>query len=402
MTVANILDPIHDGLAPSVWGKPTSPTPTLKPAHRKWIQQRVHTVLEDAGYSNIDEWLSLVLTGSLTTYQYDAHSDCDISLFVDVEHFPEWSRAEMIGIMVSHVDGTRLPGTRFPMQCFVVPPSVKREDLYKPGLRSGYDLDTDSWVIPPDRTREHDVQREMNDSYIYALETADKMERLLRYEPAKAIMLWHQIHERRRRDQAEGKGDYAQSNIIYKFLANRGLFPAIAQESGEYIAKTAGDEMNYQRQVAKFVYDPFQNHLVLGKMGDEEGELEHHFELAKKAGMLDERPSDRSLVFGQFDPSGRVETFPRPMVRGFGQPAMSDYESHYRMKQALEATVPGTNVETFAPSHSKWDLETPPQITRMGDIPQVDPTYRTDPAKQWEFYSKILRGINSGVLENHK
>lgn len=240
---SNILDEIHNELPPEVWDDPAAAKPHLKPQHRKWIRARVHQVLVDGGYTHMDDWLSLVLTGSLTTYQYGSESDCDVSLFVDAEVFPEWSRAEMIGLMTSKMDGTILPGTSFPMQCFVVPPEVKKEDLYKPGLRSGYDLETDEWVEPPDRTRVHDVKREMNNFYAYALEQADKMERLLRYEPDKAVMLWHQIHKKRRRDQLAGKGDYSESNIVYKFLANRGLFPQISDVSGEYIAKTSAIEV---------------------------------------------------------------------------------------------------------------------------------------------------------------
>lgn len=234
--VANILDPIHDELAPEVWDDPSSPKPKLKGQHRKWIQSKIVQVLENNGYTHVQDWLSLVLTGSLTTYQYDKGSDCDVSLFVDAEVFPEWSRAEMIGLMISNVDGEKLPGTPFPMQCFVVPPDVKREDLYKPGLRSGYDLEKDQWVVPPERERAYDVQSQMPGFYAYALEQADKMASLLRYEPEKAKLLWHQIHERRRKDQKAGKGDYAQSNIVYKFLANRGLFPEISELTGEYIA----------------------------------------------------------------------------------------------------------------------------------------------------------------------
>jgi hypothetical protein len=200
-------------------------------------------VLEDAGYTHVHEWLSLVLTGSLTTYQYGPESDCDISLFVDSEFFPEWSRAEMIGEMIQHVDGTLLPGTDYPLQAYVVPKEITREDLYKPGLRSGYDLTSDSWVEPPDPTRVHDVEREYNDMYVYALQQCDKMERMLRYEPDKAVMFWHQIHQRRQRDQKAGKGDYSQSNIVYKFLANRGLFPELSEVSGEYIAKQANDDI---------------------------------------------------------------------------------------------------------------------------------------------------------------
>jgi hypothetical protein len=236
---ANILDPIHETLTPEVWDDPGAPKPKLKEQHRKWIMDTVVGVLKKNGYTHVEDWLSLVLTGSLTTYQYDKGSDVDVSLFVDADTFPEWSRAEMIGVMISNVDGTQLPGTHYPMQCFVVPPDVKREDLYKPGLRSGYDLKADEWITPPEHERSLDVKSQLPGFYAYALEQADKMEALLRYEPEKAKLLWHQIHERRRVDQKAGKGDYAQSNIVYKFLANRGLFDAISEATGEYIAKTA-------------------------------------------------------------------------------------------------------------------------------------------------------------------
>lgn len=237
---ANILDPIHDSLPSDVWDTPEADAPRLKPQHRKWITTTVVSALTAHGYTHVERWLSLVLTGSLTTYQYSPESDCDISLFVDAEHFPEWSRAEMIGVMVSSVDGTKLPGTTYPLQCFVVDTKVlSKADLYKAGLRSGYDLETDTWVEPPDRSRAHDVAKEDAALYAYAMECADKMERLLRYEPDKAVDYWHQLHRKRRKDQLAGKGDYAPSNVIYKFLDKRGLFKEISEASGEYIAKVA-------------------------------------------------------------------------------------------------------------------------------------------------------------------
>lgn len=237
--LANILDPIHDGLDPTVFDEPNSERPKVEERHKQWITRTIINVLDDAGYDGMENWLRLIFTGSLTTYQYSPESDVDVSLFVNVEKFPDWSRAEMIGTMVQHVDGTTLPGTTHPMQAFVVPPDVKVEDLYRPGLRSGYDLELDEWIVPPEKGRVHDVQKEMNLSYVHAMEQADKMARLLEFEPDKAVMFWHQIHKRRRRDQMAGKGDYSDSNITYKALANKGLFPLISEYSGEYIAKVA-------------------------------------------------------------------------------------------------------------------------------------------------------------------
>jgi hypothetical protein len=138
--------------------------------------------------------------------------------------------------MVSHFDGTPLPGTTHPMQGYVVSKRIRPQDLYKPGLRSGYNIQRDQWVVPPEHDRSHDVQREQNADYQWALEQADKMDRLLRYEPNKAVQFWHQIHMRRMSDQKQGKGDFSQSNIIYKFLANRGLFPKLEEATGEHIA----------------------------------------------------------------------------------------------------------------------------------------------------------------------
>lgn len=244
VVIANILDPVHDTLDPTVWDAVHEHTPILKPQHKSWIIDTIHDVLKQHGYGDMDKWLEVYLTGSLTTYQYSEDSDVDVSLFVNTDVFPEWSRAEMIGVMVSHFDGTPLPGTTHPMQGYVVAKGIRPEDLYKPGLRSGYEIQHNRWVVPPEHDRSHDVQQEQNADYQYALEQADKMERLLRYEPNKAIQFWHQIHMRRMSDQKAGKGDFSQSNIIYKFLNNRGLFPQIEQVSGEHIAKTAAPIFN--------------------------------------------------------------------------------------------------------------------------------------------------------------
>jgi hypothetical protein len=89
MLVANILDPIQHELDPTVWDVPKEAYPVLKPQHKHWITENVIHTLESNGYHNSEAWLDLFLTGSLTTYQYSEHSDCDISLFVNTEAFPD-------------------------------------------------------------------------------------------------------------------------------------------------------------------------------------------------------------------------------------------------------------------------------------------------------------------------
>lgn len=221
---ANILDAVHDELDPTVWMDPNTDAPTLKPEHRHWLITTINAALAKHGYEGMEEWLSLVLTGSLTTYQYSEHSDVDVSLWVDAPKFPEWSRGEMIGIMVAEFDDVVMPGTTHPLQAFVVASKkLTKDELYHPGLRSGYDLETQRWISPPDKSRSHDVEHEQNGDYTYALEVCDKLSRLLMYESDKAIKYWDMIHKRRMRDQSAGKGDFAQSNVVLKMIENRGL-----------------------------------------------------------------------------------------------------------------------------------------------------------------------------------
>ena len=319
MRQSNILDPIHAELDPRVWDDPSSPTPKLKPKHVHWIKNEIYTTLEKAGYTDIERWLELVFTGSLTTYQYGDTSDCDISLFVDSKVFPEWSRAEMIGLMVEKLDGRMLPGTPFPLQDFVVAEGIRPHDLYKPGLRSGYSLDTLKWIVPPERDRAHDVKAEQGGFYAWALQMADKMESLLRYEPDKALDFWHNIHHKRQRDMRQGKGDYAESNIIYKMLANRGLFPKLEDISGEYIAKTAASDW----------FAP--SYMVPDDVKEQIHEWAHTLPWPLGSRM---NPHHRYHVTGLYSPSG-----------------YSDPEHHawVESKSGLTYPVQTTGLESFSP-----------------------------------------------------
>jgi hypothetical protein len=248
MRLGNILDPVHQELEPFVWDDPGSLAPVLKPQHKHWLTDTIYGLLKSAGYEDPERYVDLDFTGSLTTYQYSDDSDVDISLFVDEGVWGQpagadpsvvWKRGSIIALMVAGAEGQNLPGTTHPLQFYVVPPSIKPTDLYKPGMRSAYNLKNDDWIVPPEPGRSRDVRRELYNLHAEAVMAADKMERLLTTEPDKAVLYWHQIHQKRARDMVAGKGDYSESNIIYKMLANRGLFPKISDVSGEYIAKMA-------------------------------------------------------------------------------------------------------------------------------------------------------------------
>jgi hypothetical protein len=423
----NILDLIHAELDPRVWDNPHAEKPILKPVHAHWIKSHVYKTLEGGGYTDVEKWLTLVLTGSLTTYQYSDDSDVDTSLFVDTKIFPEWSRAEMIALMVEKLDGVLLPGTPHPLQDFVVGEGIKPSDLYKPGLRSGYNLDNNKWIVPPERGRAHDVQKEEGGFYTWALQMADKMERLLKYEPEQAIAFWHSIHKKRQRDMVKGKGDFSESNIIYKMLANRGLFPQLSQASGEYIAKKSPEPPNYQagtlskhcsnckmydhgecwgygnkkvkaewvcdswadeykatkiaapfdRQVAKFVYDPVANHLLLGEMGREEGEKATHNQLRYHPIWGEGLPP--ATTWGTIGSNGYAEAY-----------GSNNYHEGYKTEEALRRAVPGTKFTNPREMlHPEWDIEDP-KVTYVGEPPTIQPADAPD--TRWNFQAKIDMG----------
>src|SRR3954464_3862644 len=170
----NILDPVHDTLDSRVWLNPASSNPVLKERHATWVTDLIFSQAT-AFHHQPAQWLKLIFTGSLTTYQYSDDSDVDISLFVSPQMLPEWDRARLIGLMIDHVDGKRMPNTPFTMQAFVVPKNISSYDLFQPGLRSGYDIESDNWLVAPEKERIHNVEQDQNADYVYALETADKM-----------------------------------------------------------------------------------------------------------------------------------------------------------------------------------------------------------------------------------
>lgn len=234
---ANILDTIKDELDPTVFNHPEAIDPDVKPKIVEWVKNKVYKTMTDAGWPDPSKYLRLVLTGSLTTYQYGEESDFDISLWIDVEKLPEYVRADLIALMIEKCDGTIVPGTTHVLQDFVV--DVNRytfEDLYKPGLRSAYDLDNGKWIVLPEKTRSVDVYKAYPAIINYAKMVEDKVRMMLRYDKAALKVYWDFLHHRRFLDQRAGKGDYTESNIVYKWLANQGLFGPISEATGEYLA----------------------------------------------------------------------------------------------------------------------------------------------------------------------
>lgn len=229
---SSILDPIQEILSPFIFDNPGAPEPNINPRIREWI---IDSIYEAASKfeANPQSWAHLYMTGSLCTYQYSSSSDCDISVFVDPNTMPSWDRAKLIATMVSSVDGRAVAGTPYPLQVFVVSPQITPELLYQPTLRAGYDLDQNRWVSPPNKNLAQNVELDYNNLYVAALEASDKMEHLIKYQPTSALEYYKQIHKRRKKEEAEGKGDLSVGNVVYKMMDKKGLFNQLRDLAGE-------------------------------------------------------------------------------------------------------------------------------------------------------------------------
>lgn len=237
---ANILDPVQKTLSADVYDRPASGNPTVKEEVAAWARQKVHNALRVGGWPDPDEldYVRLVLTGSLTTYQWSEDSDFDVSVWIVTENLPEWVRADLIALMVEQCDGILLPGSTHPLQCFVVDSREKTMgDLYRKGLRSAWDLDRAAWIVPPDRSLARDIRQTNAGTIEYAKGVEDKVRMMLRYGNDEALKIyWKFLKKQRHRDMAAGKGDFAESNIVYKWLVKAGLLPQIGDALGIYIA----------------------------------------------------------------------------------------------------------------------------------------------------------------------
>ena len=181
--LTNILDPIHESLDPSVFNQADDIDPAVKPKVREWVRNKVYETMTEAGWPDPSSYLRLILTGSLTTYQYSDESDFDISLWIDVEHLPEFVRADLIALMIEKCDGHIVPGTTHVLQDFVVDTNkVTFDDLYKPGLRSAYDLDKQEWLVLPEHDRGVDIYKRYPEWINYARMVEDKVRMMLIYD----------------------------------------------------------------------------------------------------------------------------------------------------------------------------------------------------------------------------
>lgn len=237
MHQANILDPVKDQLDSSIFNFKT-PKPSIVQFIKR-LYYRAFSKKFGIPPAQVSQYVHLVLTGSLTTYQYSVTSDCDVAVFPAWEMFQSLgigdqdARRALVEMNIDFLDGTSLPGSTHPMQFFTVSPGITFDDQFQPGLRSGFDLDAMTWVVPPEESRSRTIQNAYPDVFERASDIADKMKLMLDNGDAeRAVELWKQVHKKRQEEQRAGGGDYAEGNIVYKWLVHEGLVDRLRHELG--------------------------------------------------------------------------------------------------------------------------------------------------------------------------
>lgn len=236
MVLSSILDPVQQELPPSIFIDSASPNPKMRPIVREWLLHTIYDELEKF-HPNAHEWATLTCTGSLTTYQWSSKSDFDLNIFLAPNFMPEWDRSALIAKLLP-LDGTKIAGTNFLLQTFVVSPKITPELKFQKGLRSGYNINTNAWINPPDPTLAHDVEKEYNAFYIFSLETLDKLKSLIKFNPQQAKEYVSYLHRRRREEADKMLGDYGIFNIAWKMLDRSGMLGELEGLTNEHSSAT--------------------------------------------------------------------------------------------------------------------------------------------------------------------
>lgn len=374
--ISNILDPIHDELDQRVY-KGTRP----RPSKIKFIKDHfMETIKEIVPIP--EPYFDLYLTGSLTTYQYSDNSDCDISVFPKYEELmgimglPDANQVRriLVAYIIDKIDGLILPGTQHPVQHFVVQDGVSLNQMYHQGLRSAWSFQDEDWVVEPEIDRAHDISIELPLLFLRARAIADKMRIALDTDPETAKRLFKRIHKKRSADQARGLGDFSESNIIYKYLLNQGLFDRL-KEIGVYIAKTSAT----QRLFIAFELPEDATQQIVSWMADNAPEGVHpqppenlHQTLAFLGDTDETSIPELAAVIAKYDPSTVTITGPteyRELDR-LGMLVFQD-QGGQELWAALNAELKALN--GYEPQFSPWLSHSTTWYFK--DKPNLQPTY---------------------------
>jgi len=214
---SNIFDPVEDKLDSKIF-RGTTPRSNVT----KFIEKTIIEKFNKAFDFDVSKYITLYLTGSLTTYQYHDTSDVDINIFVDYNKWPknvgaEKIRKQLIQVVLEDINGINVPDTQHPLQLFVMQADIEPRELFDVGVRSAWNFKKKEWIVKPDKDRVINVVNDTTDVYTKAMRISEQMQMLLEENPSEAKKLYKRLHKKRQKD-TKMFGDFSEGNIIYKFL----------------------------------------------------------------------------------------------------------------------------------------------------------------------------------------
>jgi hypothetical protein len=214
---SNIFDPVKDKLDSKIF-RGTTPRSNVTNFIEKTIIEKFNKAFD----FDVSKYITLYLTGSLTTYQYHDTSDVDINIFVDYNKWPknvgaEKIRKQLIQVVLEDINGINVPDTQHPLQLFVMQEDIEPRELFDVGVRSAWNFKKKEWIVKPDKDRVINVVNDTTDVYTKAMRISEQMQMLLEENPSEAKKLYKRLHKKRQKD-TKMFGDFSEGNIIYKFL----------------------------------------------------------------------------------------------------------------------------------------------------------------------------------------
>lgn len=136
--LAAMLDPVQSRMSTEIWTSDNK----LRQDVKKRILELLYKAIPESRVSNV------LIMGSLTSYQYNATSDLDLTVFVRDAIDIELGSAQ--SVLVSHISHIPIhPGTKRTMQYYVTKSRPRELESFENNSTAVYDVLSDLWITPP-------------------------------------------------------------------------------------------------------------------------------------------------------------------------------------------------------------------------------------------------------------
>lgn len=233
---------IKETLNPKVWENPTDPKKaTMIPKVRKALERIADEFVEYLGDEVFVE--DVVLTGSLSNYNWSEFSDFDLHIIVDFQQFEDESPLykELYNLK------KQVFNDKHDIKIFGYDVELYAQDNEEPHFATGvYSVMDDEWVTKPKKL-ENEIDKSVLEKKIKNwTEKIDKVIETNEYEDDKKII--NSIKEKLkdyRKSGLEKEGELSYENLVFKFLRRSGHIEKLFDISNKALDK----ELSIERKL---------------------------------------------------------------------------------------------------------------------------------------------------------